>query len=93
MSLPTKRKLKKHERLWEDWLENLPGPRTPGREFVISDRMTQLSNSIDLYQQIADIVFLAAVETVKRTKVPHTDDAGAKVSTAGERESPRMLFQ
>lgn len=60
-------KLKNHERMWEDWLTNLPDPKTPGYEALINDRLTMMLDS-DLYQQVASIAFLAAMEAVtKRT--------------------------
>jgi uncharacterized protein (TIGR02391 family) len=54
-------KLKNHERMWEDWLTNLPSPTTPGYRALIDDRLRMMLDS-SLYEQFAGIAFLAAME-------------------------------
>lgn len=63
-------KLENHERVSEKLLTDLPDQTIPGREVIINDRISTMFQFIDINQQLADIVFVTAMETTKRTGRP-----------------------
>ncbi len=57
--------LKNQERTWEDWLTNPPDPKNPEYKESIDYRLKLMLES-NLYQQFADMAFLAAMEAATR---------------------------